>query len=201
MGLWVGFDVIDDLGFMDATPLYQIEPDYSIGCDTFVDVFCEVATTLVPVDTGYLQSTIDADNDGVSWCEAFAEAEYAQYVEYGTWCMEAQPYFEEAYQRALQEAWPQWEEAVREAQQEEAELQAMGEPMIGDEPTLSFEDNLALINLEGAQLMTFFGIILGTIAFTVGLQLLKEITEDIFAIESGGNGFGSRGRAPEVEIT
>ena len=73
--------------------------------------------------------------------------------------------------------------------------------MIGDEPTLSFEDNLALINLEGAQLMMFFGIILGTIAFTVGLQLLKEITEDIFAIESGGNGFGSRDRVPEVEIT
>ena len=30
MGLWVGFDVIDDLGFMDATPIYGIEPNMAI---------------------------------------------------------------------------------------------------------------------------------------------------------------------------
>ena len=76
-------DVVDDLGFIDATPMYGIEPDYSEGCAVFADTFYDIATSLVPIDTGYLESTIGAEGYD-TWCEAYADAEYAQYVEYGT---------------------------------------------------------------------------------------------------------------------
>lgn len=35
MGLYAGFDVCADMGFMEYTPEYGIIPDYSYGCEIF----------------------------------------------------------------------------------------------------------------------------------------------------------------------
>ena len=56
-----------------------IEVDYSEAFDEFASAFYDVATQLVPVDTGYLMSTISSSSDDWSMqCEA--SAHYAQYV-------------------------------------------------------------------------------------------------------------------------
>ena len=77
----------DEVSGTDARGVERfVEVDYTGACEAFVETFLEVALDLVPVDTGYLYSTISADTDGY-FCWAEATAEYAQYVEYGTWCM------------------------------------------------------------------------------------------------------------------
>lgn len=68
-----------------------------ICCETFL----EESTGVCPVDTGLLVSSISATTDGDGFI-AIADTDYAQYVEYGTWKMEAQPYFEEPFYDACQ---------------------------------------------------------------------------------------------------
>lgn len=106
MGLYVEFD-ISDYGYGSEVqgtvagmfPIYTTM-DFAPACEAFVKTFIEVATELVPVDTGYLRSTINATTDGFH-CSAEATAEYAEYVEYGTFRMEAQPYFTPALEMAM----------------------------------------------------------------------------------------------------
>lgn len=107
MGLYVSFCIDDFENYpaevvgTDARGKEQyVEVDYSGACEAFVETFLDVALGLVPIDTGYLKSTIDADTDGY-FCWAEATAEYAQYVEYGTWCMQEQPYFRPALEQAM----------------------------------------------------------------------------------------------------
>ena len=59
--------------------------------------FFDTAYALCPVRTGYLLSTI-----GCADLDFWADADYAQYVEYGTRFMDAQPYFEPALEAAMQ---------------------------------------------------------------------------------------------------
>ena len=106
MGLFVEFD-ISDYGYVnevagivaDLIPFY-VNIDFAPACEAFVSTFKAEAEKLVPVRTGYLKSTINATTDGFH-CSAEATAEYAEYVEYGTWCMEAQPYFTPALEKAM----------------------------------------------------------------------------------------------------
>ena len=106
MGLYVEFDV-SDYGYVsevqgdiaDMFPVYAVM-DFAPACEAFVKTFIEEAQRLVPVDTGYLRSTINATTDGFH-CSAEATAEYAEYVEYGTFRMEAQPYFTPALEMAM----------------------------------------------------------------------------------------------------
>ena len=83
-----------------ATKYYQEPINYTPAMEAARDTFMDVATSLVPVDTGYLQSTIHAEA-GATEVAAFADARYAEYVEYGTYKMSAQPYFEPALKEAL----------------------------------------------------------------------------------------------------
>lgn len=107
MGLRVSFSVIDDLGFpefrMRGKTLEKI--DYSEGCHVFADTFLSYALNAVPVDTGYLRSTITADS-GEDSCICEADCEYAEYVEYGTSKMGAQEFFEPAVMAGLTAAIP-----------------------------------------------------------------------------------------------
>lgn len=120
MGLLAEFTVFD-LGYAEATAIETIFIDYSYGCQVFADTFVSVAKDLVPVYTGYLRSTITASaSDDGCCCET--DCDYAQYVEYGTVYMGAQPYFEPAISAALAAATPYWEEAVDLAQAEEQAL-------------------------------------------------------------------------------
>lgn len=123
MGLYAEFSALD-FGYPDEVSggdetigFESVWVDYSEACDAFVETFLSVALDLVPVDTGYLSSTIDADTDG-EMCYAEATADYAEYVEYGTWCMEAQPYFEPALEQAMAVFHSLAGEAVSTAQEE-----------------------------------------------------------------------------------
>lgn len=105
MGLYCSFTP-QDLGypeFVEGSMLGEdviVEVDYSAALAAFCSTFMDVATTLVPVDTGFLLSTIDSDSDDwEAWAEA--SAEYAQYPEYGTWCQMAQPYFTPAVEAGI----------------------------------------------------------------------------------------------------
>ena len=120
MGLLAEF-TMDDLGYAESTEELGVYIDYTYGCEIFAATFLDVAQTLVPVDTGRLMASIDASasSDG---CTCITRCEYAEYVEYGTCYMGAQPYFEPAIEAALDAAIPYWDEAVEEAMEEEAEL-------------------------------------------------------------------------------
>jgi HK97 gp10 family phage protein len=56
----------------------------------------DVAFSLVPIDTGYLQSTLYSTVEELT-LEVGATAEYAAYIEYGTWKMSAQTYLRPAW--------------------------------------------------------------------------------------------------------
>lgn len=111
---------IDDLGLPTAFTSIKgetVEVDYSQAFADFANTFYDIATDSVPVETGYLQSTIHSESDDFS-ITAGADADYAQYVEYGTYKMEAQPYFRPALEQAWASTQAEFEEAVNEAQQE-----------------------------------------------------------------------------------
>lgn len=105
MGLWAEFH-LDDFGYEtelsanigEETVVENI--DYSDAFQACMDTFMEVATRLVPIDTGYLHDSIGVSflGDGVAF---YAMAEYAQYVEFGTSRMGAQEYFAPALEEAM----------------------------------------------------------------------------------------------------
>lgn len=119
MGLYASFSP-EDLGYQFSVSSgdVEVEVDYSWALEEAVATFIQVATDLVPVRTGYLCSTIDAETDGYEFAEFYADAEYAQYVEYGTWCCPEQPYFRPALEEALDVFKNLAQEAYNEAQQE-----------------------------------------------------------------------------------
>ena len=123
MGLRCTVDPVVDLNYPSATPSLGLYIEYGDGCDAFLDAFFDIAYDLCPVDTGELISSIDGFTDGES-VEVYADADYAQYVEYGTSKMEAQPYFRPALAVALERAKRDWQEAVDEAMEEEAQILA-----------------------------------------------------------------------------
>ena len=211
MGLYAEIDIVGDWGFPfdltggdDEIGYESVQVDYSEACQVFVSTFMEVATELVPVDTGYLRSTINADTDGFSFCYAEATADYAQYVEYGTWCMEAQPYFEIALEEACAAAGIEAQAAVDVAQEElEAILSSMmeasmsafgGEFSPGGMGSMSFGSWLG-----GMATFTLMFIIL----FPVLVNLYGIIDTIGNALTGGGSYADSRGDSfiPEVIIT
>lgn len=118
MGLYCQYDILqnpafnaevsaeiketNEAGEIVGTGEYEtMEVDYSNALDLACAKFEEVAHQLVPVDTGYLRSSIWADHDGSSMVFFYAEADYAQYVEFGTFRMPAQEYFRPAVEAAL----------------------------------------------------------------------------------------------------
>ena len=111
-----GFPMTADVGNI------SVPVDYSEAAEAFKAMFLDVARELVPVRTGYLKSTIAAEIGGARIGEVTAEAsaEYAQYVEFGTYRQMAQPYFIPAIEAALEEwglaAQKAYEEALEEAQ-------------------------------------------------------------------------------------
>ena len=130
MGLYCSFTP-EDLGYPEVLETevlgvhLEVPVDYSAALEGFCETFMDVSTSLVPVDTGFLQSTLNAQSSGE---EAYAEAtaEYAQYVEYGTWKMEEQPYFEPAVDEGAATFFELADEAVDNASKElEEEAEAV----------------------------------------------------------------------------
>lgn len=127
MGLLVEFDLVKDFEFTTETPTLGIPIYYDDGMGEFETVFMDTIDDLCPVDTGFLHDSIQVEIGDTS-IKAWTDCEYAQYVEYGTWKQDAQPYFVPALEEALNAALPFWREAMEEALQEEAEeLEAQAE--------------------------------------------------------------------------
>lgn len=123
MGLRCTVDPVIDLNYPSATPSLGLYIDYGDGCDAFLDTFFDIVYDLCPVDTGELIGSIDGFTDGES-VEVYADADYAQYVEYGTSKMEEQPYFRPALASAFEIAKRDWQDAVDEAMEEEEQILA-----------------------------------------------------------------------------
>ena len=66
------------------------------------ETVADIARELVPVDTGFLQSSIKAVHLS-KYSQVVANAKYAGYVEFGTWKMRAQPYLRPAVQQHQKE--------------------------------------------------------------------------------------------------
>ena len=111
---------IDDYGIPAETPNLGWPIDYSEAWELFCEVFYENAVRDVPVDTGNLLSSIGYEYDDTG-CSCWADAEYAQYVEFGTWKMDAQPYFIPALEEAEREISSLLVEIYNDAVQEEIE--------------------------------------------------------------------------------
>ena len=202
MGLYASFTP-EELGYraeLSQSVLgeyLEVEVDYGPACEAFCETFLDVATDLVPVDTGYLQSTIDADTDGF-FCECMADAEYAQYVEYGTWKMDAQPYFEPALDAGLEVFYELAGEAMDEAQQI---LQEMAEDVIasaqeamGGGEEGGFMEQMGGALLGGLMLFALFPIL-------VNLYGIFQAFNVNASFGSHGRGSGGGGGAVEVIIT
>lgn len=206
MGLYAEVDFINDWGFPDELTggdetigEASVSVNYSGACSIFVETFIKVAKELVPVDTGYLRSTIDAGTDGFSFCYAEATAEYAQYVEYGTWCMDAQPYFEIALEEACQAAGIEAQSAVNAAQEI---LESILQNMI--------EAARSAAGAEAGGMIGGFGSLLGGMLLFVGITLLLfpllvnvyGIMDTLLGPLTGGGSFAQGNDfVPEVIIT
>ena len=192
MGLFADFDIVNDFGYIESTPIYGIYPDYSAGCQVFIQSFIRNSTLLVPVDTGYLRSTLTAGGSD-TYCYAETDCEYAQYPEYGTWCQAAQPYFEPALERALAEAAPYWDAAQEEAQMEEEELRMEEEAEQAEEAEEAATMNTGSKTSQGGcglgggsilgAILAF--IIIAIIAFFV--EGLKSVFSDVSEDSSNGS--------------
>lgn len=198
MGLYVSFTP-EDLGY--PVSLIQeilgeevvVDVDYTAACEAFVSTFMTQATSLVPVDTGYLQSTIDARTNGFM-CEAEATAEYAQYVEYGTWKMRAQPYFTPAVEEGIAAFQAVAGEALDEAQEELKEIcESIMEAAQATFSDGSFLGDIGATLLGGLMLWLMFPILVNLYGIMKSLDPNSEFG-------SGGNG-GIGGTSVSVIIT
>lgn len=185
-----GFPMTADVGDI------SIPVDYSEAAEAFKAMFLDVARELVPVRTGYLKSTIAAEIGEANIGEVTAEAsaDYAQYVEFGTYRQMAQPYFIPAIEAALEEwglaAQKAYDEALEEAQAayeaEQAQQQSQeagGAPVGG-----GLLGGLALLGL--------------LLIFTIFIEGIKSMFNDTDSHRGGRLAQGDLGSAlfPNIEI-
>ena len=185
-----GFPMTADVGDI------SVPVDYSEAAEAFKAMFLDVARELVPVRTGYLKSTIAAEIGEASIGEVTAEAsaDYAQYVEFGTYRQMAQPYFIPAIEAALEEwglaAQKAYDEALEEAQAayeaEQAQQQSQeagGAPVGG-----GLLGGLALLGL--------------LLIFTIFIEGIKSMFNDTDSHRGGRLAEGVLGSAlfPDIEI-
>lgn len=200
MGLRANINAIDQ-GFPMTADVgdISIPVDYSEAAEVFKTVFLDVARELVPVRTGYLKSTIAAKIGEASIGEVTAEAsaEYAQYVEFGTYRQMAQPYFIPAIEAALEEwglaAQEAYKEALEEAQAayeaEQAQQQSQGAGGAGGAPVGGgFVGGLVLLGL--------------LLIFTIFIEGIKSMFNDTDSRRGGQLAQGDLGSAlfPNIEI-
>lgn len=169
----------DDVAWNNETTEVTVQVDYTDAFAAFADAFYSIATDLVPIDTGYLLSSISSSSDDWSMT-AQADADYAQYVEFGTWKMAAQPYFIPALNQAWDETEPLFQQALLDAQQElQNEIAAIQEGL-GDNADTGF----------GGGFGGFLGMILG--AVVVGL------IQGFFGLLGSAGGSSGRGSVGSV---
>lgn len=223
MGLYAEFSIERDWGFSHVLEAEvpecgstSIELDYSPACQVFIDTFMDLALSFVPVDTGFLESTIEAGTDGdTCWAEAWAD--YAQYVEYGTSIMSAQPFFEDALETAVTDAFfvaaaifrkgceemEDWLESAREeieARREEEEAEAEGDDELASEEEGEEDEEPEEESSNGNS--DYYNALSLLAAFMLALiQAIIEILFDWEKNKSRGIPEGAVASMPEVIIT
>ena len=197
MGLRVNINAMDQ-GFPMTANVgdISIPVDYSEAAEVFKAMFLDVARELVPVRTGYLKSTIAAEIGEARIGEVTAEAsaEYAQYVEFGTYRQMAQPYFIPAIEAALEEwglaAQKAYEEALEEAQAayEAEQAQQQSQEAGGAPAGGGLLGGLALLGL--------------LLIFTIFIEGIKSMFNDTDSHRGGRLAQGDLGSAlfPNIEI-
>lgn len=159
--------------------------DYSMAIQGFIDTFMSVATSLCPVRTGYLCGSISAGGGG-DFAYAEASAGYAQYVEYGTSRMGAQPFFEPALEQAMAVLGEMAQEALNEAQQ-------MLEDMVASIVESIMSSVQSAMAPQGG--ITWGGIAMGALATLAVMVLIFPIALYAYgiadALSPGGGGGGS----------
>lgn len=179
----------------------SIEIDYSEAWDTFERTFNAAINQMCPVRTGYLKSTIGGEQTSDTTYEVYADAEYAQYVEYGTYKMSAQPYFEPAIRRAISEARDTAQEIYEEAEEEfQEELEAWKEEQM--EEAEEGESGGSPTTMGASSIFTSIIIILAQALCQAIMNGLKELfsTEDRNKKTKGGGNY-SGALTYNVEIT
>lgn len=176
MGLYAEF-APEDLGykleFYNDKYMITVEVDYSEALRVCAETFLQLAQAIVPVDTGFLRSTLSSREDSSSVYFA-ATAEYAQFVEYGTFKQEAQPYFRPALEAALLAFIELADSAQAEAKEEfdlEIEMARQEEEDESGGSFLGLGAPVAAIAL----LIFLYPVILNLYAFT---QILKPVVGD-----------------------
>ena len=223
MGLYAEFSITRDWGF--STQLTQDIPgypefgeiivnlDYSPACEVFINTFLNWAVSFVPVDTGFLESTIEAGTDGdTCWAEAWAD--YAQYVEYGTSIMSAQPFFEDALETACGDAFfvaldiqnkglkriEEWmeeqQEIILELKRQEDMLNELSKPPEGEEDEEYIEEEEEEEEDYYSEPLNLVGFLLQIIRMIIDMLLGVEHSKDAILSQGGG-----RMLMPEVIIT
>lgn len=178
MGLYWECDVIEDLGY----PEYEITDDgqvinydYSAGCEMFCAMFLSNVVQSCPFRTGHLLYSINA-KAGKSSMRCWTYCEYAQYQEYGTIYMNAQPYFEPSLYAAFDIAVQMWDEEV-----ENVEAYLIGDI---DREDLTFARRTMktiAIGMLNTILSWFFGGISSAMSYPVspGVSWAKNLAENI----------------------
>ena len=200
MGLRANINAMDQ-GFPMTANVgdISIPVDYSEAAEVFKTMFLDVARELVPVRTGYLKSTITAEIGEASMGEVTAEAsaEYAQYVEFGTYRQMPQPYFIPAIEAALEEwglaAQKAYKEALEEAQAayeaEQAQQQSQGAGGAGGAPV-------------GGGLLGGLAVLGLLLIFTIFIEGIKSMFNDTDSHRGSRLAQGDLGSAlfPNIEI-
>jgi HK97 gp10 family phage protein len=108
------------VGLPTTTSIYHRDIDYSDAVREAIDEFMDAATSDVPVDTGTLQASISCEAEYMGFT-AYADTNYAEYVEYGTYKMDAQPYFEDNLESVAEELHANCVEIWQDAEQQDKE--------------------------------------------------------------------------------
>lgn len=133
------------VGLPTTTSIYHREIDYTDAVREAVDEFMDAATSDVPVDTGTLQASISCETEYMGFT-AYADTNYAEYVEYGTYKMEAQPYFEDNLESVAEELHANCVEIWQDAEQQDKEqYQAQIEARMQEAQELGGESLLGMV--------------------------------------------------------
>lgn len=179
MGLYCKINLDSDWGLPNRTPELGLPIDYTEAINVFSDIFMRISQEMVPVDTGFLKSTLKSFGSGMT-IEAEATADYAQYVEYGTWCCPAQPYFNPAVDSANDAAFGVAKQIYDRAIAQEAE-------MVKQQLVAEAQSRVAsAARAMGGEALSLIGGIIPMLAMMVVssiMTLFNEFFSDIFGYD------------------
>ena len=162
------------VGLPPTTSIYHRDIDYSDAVREAIDEFMDAATSDVPVDTGTLQASISCEEEYMGFT-AYADTNYAEYVEYGTYKMDAQPYFEDNLESVASELHANCVEIWRDAEQQDKELYQA-----------QIEARKQEAQRAGAGGASLLGMVLSSILIGM-LNGLSSIVQDTFSMRNGDN--------------